>query len=156
VVTVKIPALAERIEDIEMLADYFIREIASRSGKRKPEISRPAIDRLVRHTWPENVRELKSVLERAMVLYEGDHLDTHDIRFETSPQLQNDYRNPSGKLSLSNTDSLLENNQRTVIKKALIDNNWNFTHTAQALGIGRTTLWRKVKKYDLKRDTVSS
>jgi two-component system response regulator HydG len=55
---------------------------------------------------------------------------------------------------LTAADSLLEDNQRAVIKKALADNNWNFTQTAQSLGIGRTTLWRKVKKYDLKRDAM--
>ena len=91
-----------------------------------------------------------------MVHCDRDYLDVGDILLGVS----NDYRNPGERMSPGSasiaTDSLLEDNQRVVIRKALVDNNWNFSQTAQELGIGRTTLWRKVKKYNLKRDTVPS
>ena len=154
VIGVKIPALVERIEDIELLADYLLRRIAADSNKKQPTISRQALDKLSRHTWPGNVRELENTLRRAMVLCEGDYLDTGDFSFVVSSHRENADSRTSLSSVLTAADSLLEDNQRAVIKKALADNNWNFTQTAQALGIGRTTLWRKLKKYDLKRDAV--
>jgi two-component system response regulator HydG len=155
-ITVKIPALVERIEDTELLADHLLRRIAADSGKKQPTISQQALDKLSRHTWPGNVRELENTLRRAMVLCEGDHLDVGDFSLVVSGHRENADNRTSASSALTAADSLLEDNQRAVIKKALADNNWNFTQTAQALGIGRTTLWRKVKKYDLKRDAVPS
>jgi len=153
-ISLKIPALVERIEDIELLADYLLRRIAVDSNKKQPTISREAFDKLSRHIWPGNVRELENTLRRALALCEGDHLDAGDISFVVSGHRENADSRTSPLSELTTADSLLEDNQRAVIKKALADNNWNFTRTAQALGIGRTTLWRKVKKYDLKRDAV--
>jgi two-component system response regulator AtoC len=155
-ISLKIPALVERIEDIELLADYLLRRIAADSGKKQPTISRQALDKLSRHTWPGNVRELENTLKRALVLCEGDHLNAGDFSLVVSGHRENADNRTSPSSVLTTADSLLEDNQRAVIKKALADNNWHFTQTAQALGIGRTTLWRKVKKYDLKRDTVPS
>ncbi len=156
VVSVEIPALAERTEDIEMLTDYLLRRIAADFGRKQLSISRQAVDKLVSHTWPGNVRELQNCLRQAVVHCNRDYLDVDDIILGVS----NDYRNPGERMSPGSasiaTDSLLEDNQRVVIRKALANNNWNFSQTAQALGIGRTTLWRKVKKYNLKRDTVPS
>lgn len=155
-ISVKIPTLIERIEDIELLTDHLLRRIAADSNKKQPTISREAFDKLSRHTWPGNVRELENSLKRAMVLCEGDHLDAGDFSFVASGHRENADNRASPSSVLTTADSLLEDNQRAVIKKSLADNNWNFTQTAQALGIGRTTLWRKVKKYDLKRDAVPS
>ena len=155
-ISLKIPTLIERIEDIELLTDHLLRRIAADSDKKQPTISRQALDKLSRHIWPGNVRELENTLRRALVLYEGDHLDAGDISFVVSGHWENADSRMSPSSVLTTVDSLLEDNQRAVIKKALADNNWNFTQTAQALGIGRTTLWRKVKKYDLKQDAVPS
>ena len=154
VINVRIPALIERIEDIEILADYLIRKITAGSDKRQPTISRQAIEKLAAYNWPGNVRELENTLKRALVYCKGDHLKAEDISLTISDRCPNSYNRISSILTSATTESLLEDNQRAVIRKALIDNNWNFTQTAQALGIGRTTLWRKVKKYDLKRDAV--
>ena len=153
-ISVKIPTLIERIEDIELLTDHLLRRIAADSNKKQPTISRQALDKLSGHTWPGNVQELENSLKRAMVLCVGDHLDAGDFSFVASGHRGNADSRMSPSSVLTAADSLLEDNQRAVIKKSLADNNWNFTQTAQALGIGRTTLWRKVKKYDLKRDTV--
>lgn len=154
VIDVKIPTLIERIEDIELLTDYLLRRIAADSGKKQPTISRQVLEKLSGYTWPGNVQELENSLRRAMVSCEGDHLDTGDFSFVVSDHQENADSRTSPPSISTTVDSLLEDNQRAVIKKALADNNWNFTQTAQALGIGRTTLWRKVKKYDLKRDAV--
>lgn len=154
VINVRIPALIEWIEDIEILADYLIRKITAGSDKRQPTISRQAIEKLAAYNWPGNVRELENTLKRALVYCKGDHLKAEDISLTISDRCPNSYNRISSILTSATTESLLEDNQRAVIRKALIDNNWNFTQTAQALGIGRTTLWRKVKKYDLKRDAV--
>ncbi len=156
VVTVHVPALIDRIEDIELLVDFLLRRIAAESGKKQPTISPRALDKLSKHTWPGNLQELENCLRKALVLCEGDCLEAGDFSFAASGQRGNiDNRTSSSSVSTT-ADNLLEDSQRAIIKKALADNNWNFTQTAQALGIGRTTLWRKVRKYDLKRDAVPS
>jgi two-component system response regulator AtoC len=151
VIPFQLPPLTERREDIEILTDYFLRRIAHELGRPSISITRQAVDKLLGHCWPGNVRELENTLKRGAALCTTNQLDTSDIMFVAS------HKSPSspetvpaeGNHQLVLKGGLLDSNQRTVIVKALEDNRWNFTRTAQALGIGRTTLWRKVKKYDL-------
>lgn len=154
VVNLNIPSLVERAEDIEILIEHFLRKLAGESAKKQFSVSRQAVDKLVRYTWPGNVRELENTLRKAIALARDNHLDGDDIAF-TATDLRHETRDrmpiPSAP---RRTNSLLGDTQRSVIMKALADNNWNFTQTAHELGIGRTTLWRKVKKYNLKREPV--
>jgi len=155
VVKLHVPPLTERAEDIEILASYFLRTIAAEFGERQFTISRQAIDKLAGYRWPGNVRELENTLRRAVAVTRGSHLESDDITFITS-DLRRETGDRMPTLSVPRqSDGLLDENQRSVIMKALIDNKWNFTQTAQELGIGRTTLWRKVKKYNLKREPES-
>ena len=150
VINIQVPELAERVDDIEVLADYFLRKIAAETNKPALPISRSALDRLIRHRWPGNVRELENLLHRAVTLCQTDRLQAEDIVFLGSGGSVESLPMPSERVSQPKTR--LADNQRQLIEQALEDNNWNFTQTAQELGIGRTTLWRKVKKYKLQRD----
>ena len=155
VIPLNLPRLVKRPEDIEILTDYFIRKICSDMGRETMSISRSAVDRLLHHSWPGNVRELENTLKRGIALSSNDQLDTDNILFvngdanaaSESPQL------PHKTLRLKG--NLMDSSQRSIIMKALDDNNWNYTRTAVELGIGRTTLWRKIKKYDLSREMVA-
>ncbi len=155
VLPIKVPSLAERVEDIELLADYFLRKFAHEAGRGEIGISRGAIEILTRHDWPGNVRELENTLRRAATLCRNSFVDTGDIAFVSSENRQSDSEGPH-KTTFRKKTGLLDDNQRNVIARALDENDWNFTQTALELGIGRTTLWRKVRKYDLKRETVSA
>lgn len=154
VIPLNIPTLSERGEDVERLAEYFLRRICQEAERPGLDLSRDALTLLLSHSWPGNVRELENTLKRAVALCQGTHIDSGDILFVASHhQPKAGPSDLSGPLLLKGRSKLLVDNQRSTIQKALEDNNWNFTQTAQDLGIGRTTLWRKVKKYKLQRRT---
>lgn len=151
VIPLRIPKLAERKEDIELLADYFLRKIAHEMGKPPVQITPDAMERLSAHNWPGNVRELENTLKRALALTNGNQIAQNNIQFIGSTATKQ--TEPSApELSVRRP---LADSQRDIIRKALEENQWNFTQTAQELGIGRTTLWRKVKKYNLSREALA-
>jgi DNA-binding NtrC family response regulator len=151
---IRVPALCERTEDIEGLVDYFLRRIAARLNRGPLAITHQALERLYSHSWPGNVRELENSLQRAAGLCRDDQIDAADIRFVSISGTDSETAEPLRKTTLKSPQGLLADSQKTVIARALEENDWNFTQTAQELGIGRTTLWRKVKKYNLARETV--
>jgi len=156
VIPINLPSLIDRPEDIEILTHYFLRKIVGEINREGMTISRDAVEKLRAHHWPGNVRELENTLKRGATLCTTNHLESSDIIFITSDQSQTTDILPSHKTKLRLKGNTLDNNQRTLIVKALNDNKWNYTKTASELGIGRTTLWRKIKKYDLGQEVVSS
>ena len=155
VIPLYLPRLVERAEDIEILTDYFIRKICAVMDRATMSISRSAVDRLLHHTWPGNVRELENTLKRGIALSSDDQLDMDDIIFVTGDRNATAESPPEPHKTLCLKGNLMDSSQRSIIVKALDDNNWNYTRTAVELGIGRTTLWRKIKKYDLSREPVA-
>jgi len=155
--TLEIPPLRDRIDDIEPLTEYFLRRLATKSNSPVSSISRRALDRLFSYDWPGDVSELESCLQRAAFLRDDNVINADDIRFVNSG-IRNE-SDSSGRTASART-GLLADRQQDIICRALDENNWNFTQTAAELGIGRTTLWRKVRKYNLKkqesRETISN
>lgn len=154
-ITLSLPSLSRRPEDIELLCEYFLRRLPTGATPTAISISREAVEKLLLHDWPGNVRELETCLSRAAALCHTDLLQPEDITFATRSGQSEGHR----ELRILNTrrrNGLLDDTQRSIIARALEDNNWNFTQTAQELGIGRTTLWRKVKKYQLTREQVET
>jgi two-component system response regulator HydG len=156
VIPLQLPPLTERAEDIEILTEYFLRKIGLEIGRHPITITRRAVDRLLSHSWPGNVRELENTLKRGIALCSENHLDADDIIFISSELPRNDEPSGPSRTTLTIKGGLLDNNQRTLIVKALSDNDWNYTKTAAELGIGRTTLWRKIKKYNLSREQAAT
>ena len=150
-VHITLPALAEHPEDIELLIGYFLRRLAKQMRRPEPIVSRAALEYLSGQPWPGNAAELKTTLQQVLAISGNDHLDVADFyqvldrAYRTAPAIRAD-------TAAASSGNLLNDGQRAIIIKALNDNDWNFTQTAQELGIGRTTLWRKVKKYGLERD----
>ena len=152
VIPLQLPSLTERAEDIEILTEYFLRKIGLEIERHPITITRRAVDRLLGHNWPGNVRELENTLKRGIALCSDNHLDADDIIFISSESAQTIEPEGPSRTTLTIKGGLLDSNQRTLIVKALSDNDWNYTKTAAELGIGRTTLWRKIKKYNLSRE----
>jgi DNA-binding NtrC family response regulator len=155
VIPLNLPTLRERAEDVEILTDYFLRRIATEIERPSLTINREAVDKLLSHTWPGNIRELENTLKRAAALCASNHLQADDIMFIATDEVPTLPVGPT-RTSLKIKGNLLDDGQRTLIIKALNENDWNYTKTATELGIGRTTLWRKIKKYDLKQEFVNS
>mgnify|MGYP006278159353 CR=1 FL=1 len=148
-IPLEVPALVDRREDIEVLCEYFLRRLAVEDGCPAYQISREAVEKLQRHTWPGNVRELENCLRRAAALCRHDILEPADVTFVGGESnrvttIDQDNGQAGGKR--------LDDSQRDIIVRALNENDWNYTRTAHELGIGRTTLWRKVKKYSLQEE----
>jgi DNA-binding NtrC family response regulator len=152
VIRIHLPSLSERCEDIMPLAEHFLRKCAGELGKPGLRMDSSAANSLLNYEWPGNVRELKNTIKRAVALTNRDTLDQEDIFF--APNVLGHPRRL--QLRRPPETSTLEDTQREHIRRALASNNWNYTRTSKQLGIGRTTLWRKVKKYNLKPETIVS
>ncbi len=141
VVTVTLPPLRERKEDIKPLVELFIKKFAAKGRKQVKGITKEALNILLRYDWPGNIRELENVIERALVLCRGDWIDIKDVPLQSAPVSKN----------LKNGD--LRELEKNHIKEVLEKNNWNLGASASQLGIHRNTLRRKIKEYNLNRTT---
>lgn len=138
-VIIHIPPLRERKEDIIPLAMHFAYKLAQKYNRPAPDITKSAQQKLINYSWPGNVRELQHVMERSLIMSEHTDLDTGDFMLQQS--FQSD---------LSDEQTLhLETVERQTLLKALKKHQHNVSAAAKELGLGRTTLYRKMEKYGL-------
>lgn len=136
VVNIHIPPLRDRIEDIPLLADYFIRKYCTTMNRPLLTIDQAALDRLALYPFPGNIRELENMIERAIVVGNGKKIMLRDL--------------PFGKEILDNDIESLDEFEKAFIQQILNKYSWNISRTAKALKVDRVTLYNKIKKYDLK------
>ena len=138
-IELRLPPLRERREDIPALAAHFLERQATRYGKQLTVFDQPAMQTLMDHLWPGNIRELEHTIERAVLLANGDVVRTSDLalteRGSTSAQRLED-------LTLSEAE-------RTLIQKALARFDGNVSHAAKALGVSRSALYRRMSAHGL-------
>lgn len=139
VITIGVPPLRERREDIELLVRHFLERYSQELNKRITGISKEALDVLTSYEWPGNVRELENVIERAVVIGKKRKVTPSDLPFQgaTVPR-----KSMAGSL---------EEVEKGHISEMLAACEWNIARTAGLLGINRTTLYKKIKKYGLKQ-----
>jgi two-component system NtrC family response regulator len=137
VFNIALPSLNERKTDIELLAKYYLKDFTAKAGKRSAKISDEFLALLNRHHWKGNIRELKNVMERVVILADTDTM-TPDL---LPPEFNYEPINPAA------LD--LETIERQHILKVLAHTNGNKTETARLLGIGLTTLYRKLDEYKI-------
>jgi DNA-binding NtrC family response regulator len=145
VINVELPALRERISDIPLLAERFLDEVCQESGKPSKRFNDEALAALQAYRWPGNVRELQNVIERAVLLSKRDVLGLEDLPpvLAAAGPL---HVEPVGDRSLKQA---MEAPERQIILDALQSNGWNRQTTAEALGINRTTLYKKMRRLGL-------
>jgi two-component system response regulator AtoC len=137
VVPIFLPRLAEREGDVEVLTWRFIDEF-NRSGLRKiTKINKQAAEALCSYPWPGNVRELRNNIEYAFAIGEGETLTLQDL----TPELRGEH--PEVQMAAANFKEI----ERLKILNALQASNGKKAEAAQALGMSRSTLWRKAKEY---------
>jgi DNA-binding NtrC family response regulator len=146
VINIESPPLRERITDIPMLAQHFLKRVNEDSGKKVQGFSDEAITALQSYRWPGNVRELQNVVERAVLLGKSDV-----VRIEDLPPaiLAPGHVDLDGLSQHHNLKEAMSSPERQIILKVLEDNHWNRNASAAALGINRTTLYKKMKKLGL-------
>jgi len=143
VITLRLPALAERREDIPLLARHFLLKYSEMLGREVRELSPEVLHILAAYPFPGNIRELENLMERAVVLAEGDTVEPRHL----PPDLQLDQ--PQLKASRQGALPTLEENERQHILWVLEQTGNNKSRAAEILGIDRASLWRKLKRAGL-------
>jgi DNA-binding NtrC family response regulator len=143
VFTIWIPPLRERPEDIPALAAHFLKQLARSCNKHFIGFSPTAQDRLMDYGWPGNVRELRNVVERAVILGSAEAIESDDLIIASTPGRQEPASEAPPRLES------LESMERRLIRKVLVETGWQRARSAEILGINRTTLWQKIKRYGL-------
>ncbi len=144
VINIKIPALRERKQDIPLLADHFIGRLAIETNKPVCGISKDALKLLLDHGWPGNVRELENTLERAIVTAHGEVLQVADFDFLERNRHTNAHWDIPAGISLSEIE-------KHAIEAVLEQTGGNIMESSKILGVDRSTLYTKIKKYDIPR-----
>lgn len=141
VFAIKLPSLKERKEDIPALAESFLKIFAEKTNKRITGMSKEFINRLQQQEWKGNIREVKNVIERAVILADGPELTSEYLPLD----IQQSFSNTSTSFDLANIE-------RSHIQKVLQHTKGNKTKAAELLGIGLTTLYRKLDEYKISTD----
>ncbi len=150
VISINLPALSQRREDIIPLANHFLHKYCKHFNKPVKRLTDSACDKLINHEWPGNVRELENTVKRAVALSNAEVIDVDNL-FLMRPMPKTEPTNGDKQGAVLSNVSLVDM-QREHILKSLNENRWNYSITAGKLGIGRTTLWRKVKKYNIAKE----
>jgi DNA-binding NtrC family response regulator len=147
VLTISVPPLRERPEDIPLLVSYFLKQAAQRNGIPIPEIPESTFAEMMRHSWPGNIRELKNAVERMVIT-------SH--KGVTGPFALDESFGAARLLSLPATPGQLrdemERVEKSVIESVLREHNGEIAVTAQTLGISRRALYERMKKYGLHKE----
>jgi len=140
VISIHVPSLRERKEDIPLLAKAFVRRYCLELNKEPVKIASSAMQLLMDYNWPGNIRELENVIERALVIGRGPEIVTEDLPF--SPR-------ELGTKALPSSLKLME---KMHIKKILEETDWNISKAARVLEIDRQTLYNKIEKYHIEKE----
>ncbi len=135
---ISLPSLQQRAKDIPALAKHFVAVFAAKTNKPVPVLQKEYLEALQQYGWPGNIRELKNVIERSVILENGNELTTSTLPFNM--QHAADAKSSSFELAVV---------EKQHIQKVLQHTNGNKTETARLLGIGLTTLYRKIEEYHL-------
>ncbi len=153
VLEIFVPGLRKRPEDIPELADFFLRKFADETGSRLKGFTPRAMEELLRYRWPGNVREMKNVIERAVVLAVGEYVDHEDLVLSTLKTAGD--TETGGELMASSREfepTSLAEMESEHIRRTLNATGWNKSRAAGILGIERSTLDRKIRRYEIKAD----
>jgi DNA-binding NtrC family response regulator len=134
-IQIELPPLRERGNDILVLAEFFLKKYSYKYNKPNLKINQQAHDKLMKYSWPGNIRELQHTIEKAVILSESVILKPDDL-----------YLKHTGSINNPNSFSTLQEMERRMIQQALENNNGNFTAAADQLGITRQTLYNRFKK----------
>jgi DNA-binding NtrC family response regulator len=145
VINIELPPLRERLTDIPLLAQHFLARTSDETGKKTAGFTDAALAALHRYNWPGNVRELQNIVERAVLLGRDSTIGVEDLPTHLAVG-QHVSLEPAAGQALKDA---LEAPERAIILQMLELNNWNRNATADALGINRTTLYKKMKRLGL-------
>jgi transcriptional regulator with PAS, ATPase and Fis domain len=144
VVKISLPPLSRRQEDIPLLIDHFIEKFNAMKGKDIEGVSQDVLDILMRYDFPGNVRELENIIEYTFVLCRGRMIEVQHLPNELQAEMLT-----RTKTAPEDINNPLDQAEAKAIRAALLKHGGNRKKTAAHLGINKTTLWRKMKKYGI-------
>jgi two-component system response regulator HydG len=147
VIPVVLPALKKRRNDILLLAQYFLRRFTAEQGKDVKGFDSEAMRLLLDYSWPGNVRELENSIEHATVLAKGERIEIRDL----PSALHDAFSSPT---DVAGAHGTLMETERVLLLDVLEEYSWNKKRAAQRLGISRSTLYDKLKKYQITKPTT--
>jgi len=136
VISLEMPPLRKRKEDIPLLAEHFLSRFRQETKKEIEHISRQALDLMMLYDWPGNVRELENAIERAVVVGKGKNIQPEDLPIFREPEV--------------NKEGSLQEMEKDHIQQVLKQNDWNISRSAKILGIDRSTLYKKIRRYNIR------
>jgi DNA-binding NtrC family response regulator len=142
-VEITLPPLRERREDIPLLLEHFIAMYAHKYNMPRKRITAAALDRLCAYDWPGNIRALRHAVERAVILSEGTAFEAEDFPINA------EHRVPAPAAASGDAALDLDTLERDTITRALAQHNGNVSRAAQALGLTRASLYRRMQKHGL-------
>ncbi len=145
VIPIQLPPLRERRNDIPLLARHFLRHFAAEQGKKIGQLGPEAMRLLLDHSWPGNVRELENTVEHAVVLAKGSRVEASDLPAAL---------HTAAKTAQGSTPPTLVEHESKLLLEVLEDCGWNKKQAAKRLGISRSTLYEKIKKYQITQPTT--
>ncbi|HEV7783729.1 MAG TPA: sigma-54 dependent transcriptional regulator [Thermoanaerobaculia bacterium] len=149
VIPVRTPALREHLEDLPLLVEHFVRRYAEQNNFKAKELVPEAMAHLKALPWKGNVRELKNLVERLLILSPGDKVTRDDVLGATGgarPELS------TSLLAVATLREFRDLSERMFLLHKLEENNWNVTQTAQAIDTPRSNLYKKLDQYDIQRE----
>jgi DNA-binding NtrC family response regulator len=152
-ITIHVPPLRERTEDIQLLTDHFLKEYAHKYDRQITGVSQAAYQRLFAHQWPGNVRELQNVIERAVLLAKANKIEPVDLPFDNGSLPEGGAQSAGWDVPPNMT---LEEIEKLVIEKTLQRTNGNKQAAANLLGIYRPRLYSKIRKYNIDVDQLNA
>lgn len=142
VITITLPPLRERKDDIELLANHFLKKYSELMNKNITGFTESAMNFLLNYDFPGNVRELENTVERAIVIGKGNLIELEDLNLESNGDVYGFDEDATGSL---------EDVEKNYIIKVLKENKWNISKCAEILGVERVTLYNKINKYGLRK-----
>ncbi|MBN2446108.1 MAG: sigma 54-interacting transcriptional regulator [Phycisphaerae bacterium] len=144
---IRVPPVRERVEDITLLVEHFVTLSVRELAMRPVRVSEEAISLLCAYRWPGNVREMRNVIERAVLLCDGDEI--------TPAHLPKEVSGDADRVRMGSAGASVEAYERALIVKALEEHEWNQTRAAEALGLSRDNLRYRLRKYGIQRPKTS-
>jgi two-component system nitrogen regulation response regulator NtrX len=145
VIPFRVPALRERADDVPLLAREFLDEFCAEAGVKVKKITARAMRALERHSWPGNVRELRNLMERLVIMTPGPSIDLPNLPDSVTAPAVSGADPPT-------LDEARRSFEREFLVARLAEHGWNISRTAEAIGIARESLSRKIKSYGIEAD----
>jgi two-component system response regulator HydG len=150
VVPLRLPPLRERREDIPLLVEHFLTKYCTRTHQERKQLPPAILRQLMETSWPGNVRELEHTIERAVLLSPGPEIEPEGIVLD---HVDLDSAPTPDVRAITEAHALLDNVEREKLRQALVQAGNNRVHAAKLLGISRSTLYEKLKRYHLLEDS---